>query len=169
MPIRWKLIIRLKNQSFKEMTLFSTWDILLITEAADLWINFMDGVSKVRGLLCWPWFIWMLCELSWENVTKVSAFKQDIYNRPKEKEKERTSITCKLNLVKQLFQSITSRSIGNINEKLSPAWVMTHVSSIPKAPCTTCRQLHWRVFSSIANVYCLYNLGVCLSVAFKVH
>lgn len=50
-PIRWKLIIHLKNQSFKEMTLFTTWDILLITEVVDLWINWMDGVQTKGSFL----------------------------------------------------------------------------------------------------------------------
>lgn len=33
------------------MTLFTTWDILLITEAVDLWINWMDGVQTKGSFL----------------------------------------------------------------------------------------------------------------------
>lgn len=48
---------------------------------------------------------------------------------------------------------VTYISVGDSKAAASPApaWVVTHASHIPGAPCTSCKQLHWRLSSPPAN------------------
>lgn len=144
MSIRWKLIIHLKKQSLKEMTLFTSWDILLSTEAADLWINLMDGAQTKKSP---P----LNCPMSFPG----KMWQKSLHsNRALMTDQKKKMITCKLSLVNQLVPGHYIKSMGNITQKLKLS-----KSKIPRTPCTTCRQLHWRVSSSTANVYYVYNLG----------